>query len=76
MDIYIIIISIYLKHIGVLFMVYKYGNLILVKSYKSWNIVVRLILGSPYNAQTYLLCPIMGQTGIREHLYIRNFRFL
>ena len=46
------------------------------KSYKSWNIVVRLILGSPYNTHTYLLCPLMGQTGIREQLYIRSFRFL
>ena len=37
---------------------------------------VRLILGLPYNAHTNLLGPFMGQTGIREQLYIRNFRFL
>ena len=43
---------------------------------KSWNIAVRLILGLPYNAHTYLLGPLMGQIGIREQLYIRNFRFL
>ena len=35
---------------------------------KSWNIAVRLILGLPYNAHTYLLGPIMGQIGIREQL--------
>ena len=44
---------------------------------KSWNIAVRLILGLPYNTvfiYTYLLGPLfMGQTGIREQLYIRNF---
>ena len=39
---------------------------------KSWNITV----GLPYNAHTYLLNPFMGQIGIREQLYIRNFRFL
>ena len=43
---------------------------------KSWNIAVRLILGLPYNAHTYLVGPLMGQIGIREQLYIRNFRFL
>ena len=43
---------------------------------KSWNIAVRLILGLPYNAHTYLLGPLMGQIGIREQLYIRNCRFL
>ena len=55
----------------------NYGNLILVfdKICKSWNIAVRLILGLPYNAHTYLLGPLMGQIGIREQLYIRNFRF-
>ena len=43
---------------------------------KSWNIAVRLIIGLPYNAHTYLLGPLMGQIEIREQLYIRNFRFL
>ena len=43
---------------------------------KSWNNAVRLILGLPYNAHTYLLGPLMGQIGIREQLNIRNFRFL
>ena len=46
------------------------------KNCKSWNIAVRLILGLPYNAHTYLLGPLMGQIRIREQLYIRNFRFL
>ena len=45
------------------------------KIYKSWNIAVRLILGLPYNAHTYVLGPLMGQIGIREQLYIRNFCF-
>ena len=41
----------------------------------SWNIAVRLILSLSYNAHTSLLGPLMGQIGIREQLYIRNFRF-
>ena len=48
-------------------------KLLFVMMCKSWNIVVRLILGLPHNAHTYLLGPLMGQTGIREQLYIRIF---
>ena len=51
----------------------NYGNLILVDLIKFANhgILpnVRLILGLPYNAHTYLLGPLMGQIGIREQLY-------
>ena len=43
---------------------------------KSWNIAIRLILGLPYHTHTYLVGSLMGQTGIREQLYISNFFFV
>ena len=52
---------------------WKFNSSRFDKICKSWNIAVRLILGLPYNAHTYLLGPLMGQTGIREQLYTRIF---
>ena len=46
------------------------------KCCKSWNIAVRILLGLPFNAHVYLLGPLVGQLGMREQLYVRNFRFL
>ena len=46
------------------------------KCCKSWNIAVRILLGLPFNAHVYLLSPLVGQLGMREQLYVRNFRFL
>ena len=43
---------------------------------KSWNIAVCILLGLPFNAHVYLLGPLVGQLGMREQLYVRNFRFL
>ena len=55
-----------------------YGNLIqvdLINVCKSWNIAVRILLGLPFIAHVYLLGPLVGQLGMREQLYVRNFRF-
>ena len=47
------------------------------KCCKSWNIAGRiLLLGLPFNAHVYLLGPHVGQLGMREQLYVRNFRFI
>ena len=55
---------------------WKFNSVRIDKCCKSWNIAVRILLGLPYNAHTYLLGPIMGQLHLRSHLYIHNFRFL
>ena len=52
-----------------------------VKCCKSGNIAVQRILFKfirflPFNAHVYLLGPLVGQLGMREQLYVRNFRFI
>ena len=34
-----------------------------------------ILLGLPFNAHVYLLGPLVAQLGMREQLYVRNFRF-
>ena len=43
------------------------------KCCKSWNIAVRILLGLTFTAHVYLLSPLVGQLGMREQLYVRNF---
>ena len=38
-------------------------------------ILERILLGLPFNAHVYLLGLLVGQLGMREQLYVRNFRF-
>ena len=52
---------------------WKFNSCRFDKICKSWNIAVRLILGLPYKAHTYLLGPLIGQTGILKQLDVRNF---
>ena len=46
------------------------------KCCNSWNIAAHVLLGLPFYAHVVLLGPLVGQLGMREQLYVRNFRFL
>ena len=42
----------------------------------SWNVVVRISLGLPYNAHTWILGVLMCQNDMRTQLYVRNIRLI
>ena len=46
------------------------------KCCKSWSIAVRILLCLSINAHVSLLGLVVAQLGMREQLYVRNFRFL
>ena len=60
-----------------------YGNVIQVDLLNAVNLGILLynvfylnLLGLPFNAHVYLLGPLVGQLGMREQLYVHNFRFI
>ena len=66
-----------LNHTVALFINPTCGTLTLVGLIrcKSWNVSVRIIY-LPYNTHTWILGPLLGQTHIRNLLYVRNFSIL
>ena len=54
---------------------WKFNSTGFDKCCKAWNIAIRTLLELPYNADVYLLGPLVKQINIGEQFYVRNYRF-